>query len=342
MAVALDTASWKSETLTRALMARGDCNTLSELIMLREKGEKSTKIDQYYESRRQRDTSQVDPMSYIVTFCNALRNMDQQMRFIHPKRFLDLGCAPGGYATYILRKIPGATGIGITIPVDVGGPGVHIPSDLRSRFAIYVADLMGYDLAPLIPKPSSPAQTLFPLPVESASMDLVICDARWVKHPDNLQRPWNWTRLLIAQLLIALHGVAQGGTILLRLSHVERTISGRIMLAMCRIAALVRCVKSKIFQGTRSYFYVLIQKIDRRSEQFKKLIIALEKLWYTMTFEGEEGYGRDITEIDEATITSDEELMGEEGLSKVVQLGKPVWEIQCRALADFLRKSGAL
>lgn len=342
MSVILNTTSWNSETLSRALMARGDCRVLADLVTLREKGNKSEKIDQFYESRRQRDMSQVKPMAFITTFCNALKDMDKELGFAHPRRFLDLGCAPGGYATYILRRNPGATGIGITLPVDVGGPEVYIPSELRSRFAIYFGDLMNYDLAPVLPKPTSPAQTLSTLPVEPASMDLVVCDARWVNHPNNLQRPWNWTRLLLSQLLIALRGVASGGTILLRLSHVERTLSGRILLAMCRTAGRVRCVKSRVFQGPRSYFYVLVQQTNRGSIEFRRLVGALEKLWYIMTFEGGDGYGRDITEEEEATITSDEELMGNEGLSKIVEFGTPIWTLQCRALGDFLRRSGTL
>jgi hypothetical protein len=197
---------------------------------------------------------------------------------------------------------------------------------------------MNYDLAPSIPTP----QPLLPLPFQSASLDLVVCDAKWVRHPDNLRRPWNWTRLIISQLLIALRAVSSGGTVLLRLSCVERTLTGRILLAMCRIANLVRCIKPDTFQPTRSYFYALAQQVNTSSGEFRNLVVALERLWYVMTFEGEEGYGRDITPDDEDSITSEEALTSEEGLLKIVQLGTPVWNVQHNALYHFLHKKGVV
>lgn len=36
MAAVLDTYSWRSETLTRALVAREDCDILAELIVIRD------------------------------------------------------------------------------------------------------------------------------------------------------------------------------------------------------------------------------------------------------------------------------------------------------------------
>ncbi|KAG8746253.1 hypothetical protein FRC10_005502 [Ceratobasidium sp. 414] len=356
MTAILNTASWKSETLTRALVARKDCDILADLIFLRNEvdlislpsvtfGEKSERVDQYFENRRKSWTSgthKPDPTSFINTFCSALQNMDREMRFVRTKRFLDLGCSPGGFATYVLRTNPEATGIGISIPVEVGGYDLYIPSSLLPRIDIHIADLMNYDLAPSIAKPTSSTQAAPPLPFETASLDLIICDARWVQHPDNLQRPWNWTRLLLSQLLIALHAVAPGGTLFLRLSHVDRTLTGRILLALCRIGNFVKSVKSSTFQAKLGYFYVLVQGVDRKSGEFGELVAALERLWYVMSFEGDEGYGRDITGEDEDSITTEEELMSEDGLLKLVRLGTPIWNIQHRALCGFLKKSGVL
>lgn len=249
-------------------------------------------------------------------------------------------CCPGGFSSYVLRKTPEATGIGISLPTESGGYELAIPEELRPRIDLHIVDLTTFDLAPSIPKPASPAQDLTPLPFQLASMDLVLCDGQWVLNPDNFQRPWNWTRLLISQLLIALRAVSPGGTIFFRLSSVERTLTGRILLAMCRIANLVRTTKSSRFQAVRSYFYVLVQRVNTDSEEYKKLVGALERLWYIMTFEGAEGYGRDITQDDEDMITSSEELTSEQGLMNIVQLGTPVWNIQHKALCIFLHARG--
>ena len=240
----------------------------------------------------------------------------------------------------MLQNSPKATGIGTSLPTNSGGYELAIPKELLPRIDIHMVDLTTYDIAPSIPKPVSSAQELTPLPFEPSSLDLVICDGQWVLNPDNFLRPWNWTRLQISQLLIALRAVSPEGTIFLRLASVERTLTGRILLALCRIANIVRTTKSSQFQALRSYFYVLVQQVKPDSEEYKELVRALERLWYIMTFEGEEGYGRDITSDDEEAITSIKELTSEQGLQNIVRLGTPVWNVQHRALSSFLCSQG--
>jgi hypothetical protein len=82
--------------------------------------------------------------------------------------------------------------------------------------------------------------------------------------------------------------------------------------------------------------------VNPHSNEFKKLVGALEQLWYTMTFEGENGYGKDIGSEDEELITTDEEMLSEMGLSTIVQLGTPIWEIQYNALCHFLTTRGVV
>ncbi|QRW23417.1 FtsJ-like methyltransferase [Rhizoctonia solani] len=320
MAATLDTFSWHSETLSRALVARSDCDTLTDLIVLRDQGSGSENIDNYFSKERQK--------------AHDANNVES---------FLDLGCAPGGFAQYLLRNNKRAYGIGISLPDEQGGSrfGVTYP-DYLARYELHWADLTMFDLAPSIPKPVNSLHDYPPLPFKLCSRDLVVCDAQWVLNPDNLNRPWNWTRLIVSQLLIALHAVSPHGNIFIRLSCVERTLTGRILLALCRISDLVRTVKSDRFQSMRSYFYVLAQRVNRQSSEFRNLVVALERLWYIMTFEGENGYGRDIGAEDEELITTDEEILSEEGLSTIVQLGTPIWAIQYDALCYFLTNRGVV
>ncbi|KAG8710900.1 hypothetical protein FRC11_003995 [Ceratobasidium sp. 423] len=330
MAATLDTFSWHSETLSRALVARSDCDILMELIVLRDQGSESKSIDKNFEKEREktRKANHTDG-SFATAFDNAMENMNR--------------CAPGGFAQYLLRKNRRARGMGISLPSGQGGNGFGVThSDYLARYELHWADLTMFDLAPSIPKPVTANHDWPPLPFEPSSRDLVICDARWVLNPDNLKRPWNWTRLIISQLLIALRAVSPGGNIFFRLSCVERPLTGRILLALCRTSDLVRTVKSTQFQASRSYFYVLAQRVHPQSDECKELVAALERLWYTMTFEGEDGYGRDITAGDEELITTDEDMLSEEGLSTIVQLGTPIWEIQYDALRHFLTNRGVV
>ncbi|CAE6404911.1 unnamed protein product [Rhizoctonia solani] len=344
MAAPLDTFSWHSETLSRALVARSDCDILAELIVLRDQGTGSKNVDQHFERERERtrNTDEVE-RSFAAAFGNAIENMNRTIWIPRTFSFLDLGSAPGGFTQYLLRKNRRAHGMGISLPKEQGGNGFGITySDYLPRYELHWADLTAFDLAPSIPKPATSNGDYPLLPFKPASRDLVVCDAQWVLNPDNLKRPWNWTRLIISQLLIALRAVSPGGNIFIRLSCVERTLTGRILLALCRISNLVRTVKSTQFQAVRSYFYVLAQQVHPESDECKELIASLERLWYMMTFEGENGYGRDISAEDEELITSDEEMLGEKGLSTIIQLGTPIWEIQYDALCHFLSRRGVV
>ncbi|CAE6473951.1 unnamed protein product [Rhizoctonia solani] len=344
MAANLYTLSWASETLSRALVARSDCDILAELIVLREQGTESKNIDQHFEKEREKvRNADHNERSFAIAFQNAMENMNQAVWIPRTNNFLDLGCAPGGFAQYLLQKNKRAHGIGISLPCSQGGYGFGVTDwGYLARYKLHWVDLTSFDLAPSIPKPISSSHSYPPLPFKSSSRDLVVCDAQWVFNPDNLNRSWNWTRLIISQLLIALRAVSPGGSILIRLSCVERTLTGRILLALCRISDLVRTVKSTQFQTIRSYFYVLAQRVHPQSDECKSLISALEQLWYTMTFEGESGYGRDIRAEDEELITTDEEMLSENGLLTIIQLGTPIWEIQYDALCYFLAKRGVV
>ncbi|KAF8755480.1 FtsJ-like methyltransferase [Rhizoctonia solani] len=302
MAATLDTFSWRSETLSRALVARSDCDTLTDLIVLRDQGSGSENIDNYFSKERQKahDANNVE-RSFAFAFEKSMENMNRSVWIPRTYSFLDLG--------YDIIK-----------------------------FASFLRSLS----LQIIPKPVNSLHDYPPLPFKLCSRDLIVCDAQWVLNPDNLNRPWNWTRLIVSQLLIALHAVSPHGNIFIRLSCVERTLTGRILLALCRISDLVRTVKSDRFQSMRSYFYVLAQRVNRQSSEFRNLVVALERLWYIMTFEGENGYGRDISAEDEELITTDEEILSEEGLSTIVQLGTPIWAIQYDALCYFLTNRGVV
>jgi 23S rRNA U2552 (ribose-2'-O)-methylase RlmE/FtsJ len=43
-------------------------------------------------------------------------------------RYLDLGCSPGGFSTWVMSKNPESKGLGITLPVEMAGlPMVSFP-----------------------------------------------------------------------------------------------------------------------------------------------------------------------------------------------------------------------
>ncbi|KAG8707983.1 hypothetical protein FRC09_001514 [Ceratobasidium sp. 395] len=237
-----------------------------------------------------------------------------------------------------MQTCPNATGIGISLPYEQGGHGLAISSELLSRIQVHISDLAQFDLAPVIPKPNSTlASALATIPFRPHTFDLVVCDGHHLRlNPDNADRPWNWNRLLVSQLLLGLRAVSSGGTLFLKLSHPEKPMGARILLALCRIAHPVRTIKPTM-HATRGTLYVIAQHIRLDTEEYHALERALEKLWYTMSFEGENGYGREISSEEEDTITSWEDVMSTEGQNNVVRLSAKVWHIQRNALSKLLR-----
>ncbi|KAJ1302111.1 hypothetical protein OPQ81_000942 [Rhizoctonia solani] len=341
---ALDIYSGKSQELLQALMARRDCTALVELVALRSQGWQSENLDSVFLAQRTTADTNRSPEyddKWLQLMCKSLGQMDRQKRFINTSRFIDLGCFPGGYSTYILQKCPLATGFGISLPFEEGGHGLAIPANLLPRMELRTADLTNFDLAPSIPKPQAPFTQLGPMPFELNTFDLVVCDGHSLRNnPDNNDRPWNWTRLLISQLLMGLRAVSPGGTIFLKLSHPEKAIGARVLLALCRIAYLVRTVKPQPLHAIRGTFYVIAQQVSTNSTDYQSLVESLEKLWYIMSFEGEAGYGREITWEEEDMITNWGEVMSESGLENIARLGAEVWRIQYNALRKMFHARG--
>ncbi|QRV82064.1 ribosomal RNA large subunit methyltransferase J [Ceratobasidium sp. AG-Ba] len=294
--------------------------------------------DHFEHQRNQADYNKHDDTDvfWASKMYDSMAQMNHVGRFVRAKRFLDIGlvwsfavsgyvtidecddtrCCPGGYATYVMRACPDSTGMGISLPVSEGGHGPAIPPDLLPRIELKMHDLMSYDLAPSKPKPYSLAGlSLSRVPFKPNSFDFVICDGHYLRlSPDNDRRPWNWTRLLISQLLLGLRAVSSGGSMFIKLAHVERPLTARILLALCRIGNHVRTIKSQHIHVYRGSFYVSVQGVRTESDEYDQLLKGLERLWYVMTFEGRDGYGRDITWEEQDSVMPWTDVMSPHGI----------------------------
>ncbi|KAG9081921.1 hypothetical protein FRC07_014373 [Ceratobasidium sp. 392] len=321
-----------SQYLVAALLAREDCQVLKELNELRGMGWRSGIVHEHFTNQRhQADYNKHEGTDtfWANKMFQSMWHMDHMGRFVQAKRFLDIGCCPGGYSTYVMRMCPQATGMGISLPVEEGGHGIAIPTDMLPRIDLVMKDLMAYDL---------PANQL---PFEPHTFDFVICDGHYLRlNPDNMRRPWNWTRLLVSQTLLGLRAVTLGGTMFIKLSHVERPLTARILLALCRISNHVRTVKSKVLHASRGSFYVLAQGIRTTSQEYKELVSGLERLWHILNFEGWQGCGREISWAEQDHVTPWTEAMSPRGVMCIVRLGTKMWQIQRDGLRELLKWKG--
>jgi trans-aconitate methyltransferase len=72
----------------------------------------------------------IDDTADSVLTRNATRPIDT---------YLDLGCSPGGFSSWVMDQYPDAMGLGVTLPPDIGGlPMVSFP---EGDYEVNYADL---------------------------------------------------------------------------------------------------------------------------------------------------------------------------------------------------------
>lgn len=85
------------------------------------------------------------PRKYLDSFRKAFRDINDASgdAFGHKvRRFLDLGCAPGGFATWLLKNNNRkARGTGITLSSEARGLRLQLEPSLRGRFQVYYEDV---------------------------------------------------------------------------------------------------------------------------------------------------------------------------------------------------------
>lgn len=128
-------------------------------------------------------------------------------------RFLDMGCAPGGFSSWLMKNNPGAQGVGVTLPDEEATFPIRIDSALSST--------RGYHLQRLnIITSVMKSVELGTIPVMDMHVghrgelyDLVIAGAFPTMQG---HIPW-WSRvqLSLSQLLVALNATAPGGSCVL-------------------------------------------------------------------------------------------------------------------------------
>ncbi|CAE6404950.1 unnamed protein product [Rhizoctonia solani] len=238
--------------------------------------------------------------TYMHKMRFALQEMDRMHNFVPNGSFLDLGCCPGGFSTYILTKYPNTQGMGISLPIEYGGHSLAVPIPLRDRLQVHWADITMFDHAPSLVQGFWDTTIFQTSPIPERAFDFVIVDGHQppCMLTDDPRSLWSRDRLLVSQLLAALRAVKPTGTLFAKLSlQVSVPLMERIVLALSRLTPVpLRAVKPTSIYATAGTFYVLLHAPD----PFRcfHLIRILEGLWYFMTFSGPNGFGRGLYDSD--------------------------------------------
>ncbi|KAG9083092.1 hypothetical protein FRC07_014019 [Ceratobasidium sp. 392] len=277
-------------------------------------------------------TGESDEESYLLRMRYALQEMDREVEFVKCRRFLDLGCCPGGFSTYVLSKLPAAHGEGVSLPVEQGGHSLAMPTELRSRFQVHWGDMTRFNHA-LEHTESGLLRERPSFPVPSNSFDLVLADGHIPPELMKVKEAQRFARdlLLVSQILSAARAVKVGGTVLVKLSlsFANGTFDGlmhRIVLALDKLSETpLVALKPKSIYGSRGSFYVLVRDVEAIPRRIMEL--ALESLWVQLA-EGRKVNRKALDRISAAKETSRKE----EWLRRFLE---PVEELRRTAKLDI-------
>ncbi len=230
-----------------------------------------------------------------------------------------------------------------------------LENHLRPRHEFIEKDILEYDLSPRVPgAPDSP--DTFPSSMRT-QFQLVIIDGHALRtytsptmqpQLDNLDAKEAHISyrdsLHIAQLIIALEAVRQGGTILTRLSHIEAFPATHILYLLDQLSDELVVYKPRSMHAYRRTFYVVAKGICRRApdrlmELKARYVAGLRQLWSELRRGGPGGGRRQMSSRDLDFIVSTEDIRGEY-LDRLVELGRSVWRTQAQGLHQFFARKG--
>ncbi|KAF7363955.1 FtsJ domain-containing protein [Mycena sanguinolenta] len=329
--------------LTEELIARG-AEELQTLVELRERGQKDAKDTPSYAEHEKKVAENASTRRNRYWFSKmkaVFKELDMQTACIPrkgPLKFLDLGCVPGGFDSYILSKNSSAQGLGISSEIETGGHRFLLEDRHRSRFKIYYADLTYYRLGPLPTSVAPEHKVLHALPFDTAKrFDVVLLDGHQLRKAQPSARPGNWDRLLVSQIIIGLQAAKKGATLVIKLVDAEQINTAKLVHMFDILSTSLEAFKPRSIHATRGTFYAVAKGVGegRAAGRLPVLVDALKELWVDLTIGGVDGAGRALNGEDLDFIVSTMDMCKPKNLDRLVDLSRRVWEVQARALAGL-------
>eukprot|EP00929_Paragymnodinium_shiwhaense_P094080 TRINITY_DN544_c0_g1_i1.p1 TRINITY_DN544_c0_g1~~TRINITY_DN544_c0_g1_i1.p1 ORF type:complete len:544 (+),score=123.58 TRINITY_DN544_c0_g1_i1:131-1762(+) len=188
-------------------------------------------------------------------------------------KFLDLGCAPGGFSSFLLDDPRCKAGFGVTLPSLSGGFPVRVR---RPNFFLQQGDLFEIGFNDLL----------------ASKVNVCICDAQYLRNNISWDDKYKGVRcrskqhgvwaLLCKQMWLGLSKLETGGIIIFRFGwrdpgdHCPATrwykkMTVRLFTILHDLFDEVRDVKSDYFNALQSSFYVACTNFDREKFEFRQV-----------------------------------------------------------------------
>lgn len=313
---------------------------LRKLLKLKHKFAKDPKVEAYFQNRRQlyAEVGTEDVRRITVfrdQFEEAMEDINDQSGWALTgvQGFLDLGCAPGGFSTWVLKKNIESRGVGVTIGSDQNGWAmVHTGwgTSMLERYEVTEADLTDSKAWPPI---MEKVQAI-------GNCNLVIAGAVFREQGDREgdgapEHDTRRTALQISQLIVGLRALEEGGTMVAVMSLKACALTVTLFFLLKQSFEHVIATKGTMLHRIRSSYYLVCQghKSDV-GDLVSKLEAALER---GLESARDRSWLALLSDADKTALTSDEER---EFLGHM----EPMWEKQTGALEAALnerRRSGS-
>ena len=253
-------------------------------------------------------------------------------------RVLDLCMAPGGYSAAVLALNPTASVDAICLHRVDGGHKVLIPwgrDDTRVSVTFTDITMLANEYGvegKKIPTDHPDAQRFTNLrPYRGKEYDLVLCDGQVLRthERETSHRQCEPTRLMNAQLILALQRIKPGGTLLILLHKLEIWPSMMLVRSFCSFAT-VELFKPKRAHVIKSSFYMVAKNVQPQSREAKAALELYKELWHKATF----GDGLEFDGTDAKVDTDEVEEVLDEFGPKLAELGRGIWKLQADALEE--------
>ncbi|KAF7337909.1 hypothetical protein MVEN_02014100 [Mycena venus] len=293
--------------LTKELIARG-ADELQMLVDFREQGAKDGDDKTSYAEHEKKVAENASARKNRYWFSKmkaVFKELDTQTACIPRKgalRFLDLGCYPGGFTSYILSKNSSAQGLGISSEIENGGHRFLLEDRHRS----------------------------------SKRFDIVLLDGHQLRRQPSA-RPGDWDRLLVSQIIIGLQAIKKGGTLVIKLADAEQINTAKLLHMFDVLSTSLETFKPRYMHANRGTFYVIVKGMGegRGATRLSTLVNSFKELWVDLTIGGADGAGRVLNDEDLDFIVSTMEVRQAKNLDRLIDLSRRVWEVQARALAGL-------
>lgn len=336
-----------NQNIPSLLLNNQALNNLQKLRPDLKHGKGAPSLNAYFQHQRKLSDAPGPELqqTWFLGMKNVLEELDQVLRCIPetcPFRFLDVGCCPGGFSSYILGKNLNSTGTGMSLSVESGGHGFLLEEHLQPRLELKLADVTYYQLG--LTTINDPRLRPLPFYPGSQMYDLVLLDGHPLRtHTSSAAQKLNGDRLLISQLVICLQAISISGTIIMKLSKPERVITAKLLYMLDVLSLSLGSWKPVFIHATRPTFYVVAKGVGygRQGYRFHEFLHGLKNLWMQLTYGGAHDTGRELNDQDLDFIVSKTELERTFG-NRLQQLGHHVWLVQEESLRGWYQQSGVV